>query len=92
MEIKTKFNIDDVIWHTERIYNEEIEDFETKVCPCPKKIVRIDICCWNILYVEHKQIIYLTEHLDGATSILYLNENCCFATKEQAEEYIRRTE
>ena len=92
MEIKTKFNIGDIIWHTERSYNEEIDDFEVRVCPCPKKIARIDICCWKVLYLNKNEITYLTEYLDGATDIQHLREGECFGSREEAEKYVREVE
>lgn len=86
MQITTKFNVGDIIWHLETTFNEEIDDFEVKVCPCPKKIVSIKICCLN---KNHNEITYLTEYLDGATAIQRLLENQCFGSREEAEQYVR---
>lgn len=88
MEIKTKFNVGDVIWHLDKTYNEETEQFDVFVCPCQKRIVRIDTCSWKMLG-EHTEINYLTEYMDGSTCILHLTENQCFATKEEAEAKIK---
>ena len=85
MEIRTKFNVGDKVWHLERVFNEETDEMELKVSPSPKRIRRIDFCCWrglsNLIFTE---ITYITDYLNNTTCILHLPEQDCFATKEEA--------
>lgn len=88
MQVKTKFNIGDTVWAISRRFNEEKDDFELVPNQTPRIIDIINICCDK----DETEITYHTKHTDGSRDILYYNEKDLFTTKEQAEEYIRRTE
>lgn len=88
MQVKTKFNVGDKVWTTSQRFNEEKDDFELVANSTPRIIDIINIWCDK----DETEITYHTKHIDGSRDILYYNEENCFATKEQAEEYIRRTE
>lgn len=88
MQIQTKFNVGDTVWAISQRFNEEKDDFELVPNQTPRIINRIDICCDK----DETDITYHTEYIDGSRDISYYNEKDLFATKEQTEEYIRRTE